>query len=828
MSKVNRVKYADFSRDIIDYARERKDTVKKQFSNFVVKVQRDGLLDGVVDPNIKIAIYKEEFAKQNVASYFQRYEPVGYSTAMEALKNGDINPSDLFSKEEGVKQALLEEYPALEFMEFTPDYSWLEETLNEEYHNPNYKPGYYLQPKTAKYLDSEYFSHYGISKEDFDIHGTEIRNHTPTQNQEEFKLLVMMTDLRETSSDLLNDKDSINKFLRPQQSKDGIEQALSMIGSSTKKNIKEVFNDMTKDRIDDQIYGDRMDESDIDIKMIPKYFQQKLDDPALLTDNVIQAALLDYKEAIRYDERTKVERDLKALEMYMLKVQKVESHSGFKKKIMKKGEVSNYSEKLTEYIDYKLYGIKQSRKFVVNMLGRERDLTRSINTIQGFMRFSNLAFNPLVAATSATTGIINNALDLVAGDYYHKSSNFRAKGTAMSWMSAYIAESSQINKKSKMNHVMEFLLINNIDNRLQNTAFGRGIRFLDKSAYALDKLMNTPVTPEVALSILMDYRISDGKFRSWSDFYTHKKNENKNLKKSEIEAMWSAIKEDSFFDHLNITAEGIEYNNKFKEAFPEIYDGGTKSTRQHFEDLQAQVAQKAMHVIQNVDGVLNETDQVAAQRDVLTNTVMMHRGWFLISLSKRFKKQHLNLATGQIEEGHYVTLMNFLGSIVTRKKTGESMRQVYDGLTDNQKKTMKRVIVELGFGMFLLALGSVILAADDEDDDYLENLFQVLYLRTVGEYNTAQFYAMHGSIVETFKSPIVAMRTIEDIIKIPGKFLGGEEGAGIQQLAKVTIAKRLNQVGSTDALQEQLDSYRHFNDLTLFNLSSRKKQEDNE
>lgn len=812
MTKANRFKYEDFSRDIVDFAKERKTTVKKQYVDFVAKIQRSGLLDNVADPNDKIAIYKREFAKQGVASYFQRYEPAGYTEAIDAIRNGSVNLSDLFTS----KESLIEEYPALEYIEFAPDYSWLEETLNEDYINPNFKPGYYLQPKLDKYIDKEFFNRYGVSVEDFKIHGHDLNRLSPTKNKEEYELLVMMTNLREKSATLYGDKETMNKYLLPQQSKDGIEKVFSTIGSSAKKNIKESFKDMFSNRIDDQDYGDvALSDTDMDIKLVPKYFQQKLDDPSLITDSIIQSALIDFKEAIRYEERTGIERDIKSLEKQIAAQRFDNGTNKNKQRIAKKGEVSNYYEKTVEYTDYHLYGIKQSRQFEVNILGQRRDITRAINTVQGVMRFSNLAFNPLIDITSATTGVLNNVMDRVAGDYYHKSSANRANSTATKLMGSYILETSKVNKKSKLNHIMEFFQINEVESRLQNTAFGRGIRFMDKSPYALSKLANAPVTPKVLLSILMDYRMVDGKFRSWTDFYTYKKNEDKKLSKTEIEALWSQLKDSSLYDYLDITENGINYNDKFKKAFP-------KEPRKQFEAIQERVVQKSKQVIQNVDGVLNETDQVAAQRDVLTNMFMMHRGWLLINLTKRFKKQHLNLATGQVEEGHYITLMNFLGSVLKKRKTGESMAQIVEGMTTNQKKNLKRVVVETGFGIFLLALGEAVIGSDDDDDEYMENLMQLVYLRTVSEYNSAQFYSMHGSLIETLKSPIVAMKTVEDAVKVPGKFIGGEDGAGLNQLMKITIAKRANQIGSTDALQKQIESYRHFNDLTLFNLAAGK------
>lgn len=828
MSTSNKTKLYDFIRDIDDFAKKRKDVVKAKHVDFVNSV-RNGYTEAEwneFSSQEKIDLFTELFAKEHVASYFQKNTPEGFTEAYEAIKSGTLKLSEVLKN----KESFYGEYPGLRYLDINPDYAWTQNISNNEFTNPRHKTNQYkIQPNIDKFFDPEFTNTFGITKEEFIEKGDDLNLYTPSKNKEQFELLKILTNLRLSANENLGGKNDYNKFQRVQISRTSAERVMRSINSSTGENVKNLFADMFQNRIDEKEYGETiMSDLNVDVKLIPKYFQSKLENVEEISENSIQSELLNLKESIKYTEKTKIEDDVNSL-MFALTEQKFKSNGGSlnKQKIRKKGEVSNFYQQAKEYTDFHLYGVKQSRHMETEILGRTFDLTQIANTFQGFVRFKNLAFNPLVDLTSLTTGVINNMMDRVAGDYYHKSSANRANGLNTKLLSSYMAESGKVDKKSQLNHILEFFQVMDIDSRIENTSFGRGTRIAFKSHFAMSKAANLPVTPKVLLSILTDYRLVDGRFMSWTDFYAYKKNENKELTKSEIESQWKKSENDSLYDMLKITKEGITYNDKFEKIFKNV-----REARTEFENLQVRVIQKSKQVIQNVDGVLSESDQVAAQRDMLTNFFMMHKGWMSIFLTRRFKQRHLNLSTGQYEEGHYITLMNFLGSVIKSHKNAESIKDIFDNLTLDQKRNFKRVGVETGFMFFLLALGSILFKyADDEepeDQSYLSNLGQLIYLRTVSEYNSTQLLSMHGSLIETLKSPIVAMTSVEGIMKIPGKAYEGLSGdpdsAFWKHLSKQFITKRYHQVGSTENLREQIAAYRHFNDLTLWNLASSSKE----
>lgn len=823
MTRRNSVSVNDFALSVADIIEGKRQYTKKTYEDFIQQsIQNGTVRAGMTNVEITSAL-KDAYARSKVASYFQRFEPEGYTEVLAALQNGDIKLSDVISN----KQDLIEEYPGLRYLEIVPDYTWTEDVNNAEFMNPNYKAsGYYLKPRVDKYLDDEFFNRYGISKQQYlDLDTDDISRLTATKNLEEFDLLKRMIGLRKESLKNYGDQDVVNKYQLVQMSSKFFEKYARVKNIVNKGSIKDSIKDIFYNRKDEKVYGEQVDDenlmeigSEVGVKIIPKYYQSKLEDAGALTENIIEAGLMDLKQSLIYSERKAVERDLKALE-WKISQQRFLNNGGNDKKnrIFKRGEVSNYYDKAVEYTNHHLYGIQQTRHFETNILGKTVDMSRVVNWVQARVRFTNLGFNAFVDLTSATTGVLSNITDRFAGDFYHKSSANRANTQMLTMMGGYIAEAGKVNKKTKMNTLLEFFAIEDIDSRIKNSSFNRGLRLVEKSPYLLSKLANMPVTPKILLTILNDMRYSDGHFRSYNEFSVYKRNNNSDITKAEIDAAWNEIKNDSLYDNIDITQNSVKPNSKFKEKF--------QNPSEEFDNIHKNVVAKAKQVIQSADGVLNEFDQVSAQRDMLTNLFMMHRGWLLINLTKRFKRKHYNISTGQVEEGHYRTLANFLGKVISTTRNKESLRDYLKSLSPSERRNLKRFSVETSLMGLILLLGEAVLAGDDDDDTELENLAQLIYLRTTSEYNSSQLLGIPGSVIETAKSPIVALSTLESLEPLTLlKSIGEENSDGnskfVEKVLKATVLKRYKQFSN---LQKQVDSFRHFNDPTLFNLGEEKK-----
>jgi hypothetical protein len=694
--------------------------------------------------------------------------------------------------------------------------------------NPNFQEGgYYVQPRLDKYIDDSFFSRYGINKQAWLENPTmNISELKATQNTDEFEMLKTAIGWREKTLELYGDTQESNKFQRPQITSSTFEKVSRLKNSFDIGEIKDFVKDIYQNRVDEKMFGEQGEEGEnlvsLGIRTIPKYFNTQVEDATSLTESTITAGLLDLQQAIKYSEKKKIESDMKAVEAAIAHQEFTQNNgTGGRRRIAKEGAVSNYYSKAKEYLDFHLYGVQQTRSFFANIAGRDVDLTRLVNKIQGFARFSNLAFNPFVDLTSATTGIVNNVVDRVAGDFYHKSSANRANSIMLQIFPKFAQEAGSINKTSTLNKLQEFLGLENTGTRLSNSSFGRGMRLLEKSPYLLSKLANQPVNPKAMLSVLCDFRFSEGHYRTFNQFSKYERSKNTTISGKEIEIKWKQLEKDSAYDILDTAKPSVTYNQNFLDKF----EGNKVLADAAFEELHGRIMSMAKQVAEGVDGVVNEIDQVAAQRDMLLNVFMMHRGWFLLNLTRRFKSRHFNMATGQTEEGHYITTLNMLKSLTGGLRGQEGLRDFLNNSSPQEKRNLRRATVEMGLSAFLMLMGAMVLAGDDEDDSELEDLAQLIYLRTVSEYNTAQWYGIGQSVIETAKSPFVAINTIEalePITAIQKVFLEDSEGNNkwLKSMKKITPFRRYDQLSD---LKGTLSTFRHFNSPTLLWLGDEYK-----
>lgn len=826
MTEHNSARVQLFKKSLTNLLKGRTTKIRESFADFISNSTTDPqLLQDIQSSDrtvrneaidILVKNLSTEFAKQHLASYYTRFEPRGYSEMISKFESGEYKASDLFNDIEGLK----EKNDVVQYLEVTPDYSWLEDIDSQDTANKNYmQDGLSTQASVEKFIDPEFFERYGIDMNKWKQNPTmDLNKLTATKNADEFEMLRESVNLNKESIKNYSNNRDVSPFQRPQVSKSLIEDVVTLDWKDSVRNV-------VRTRVDDKDYGEvvgNVAASDLGVKVVPKYFQSKLEDVNNVTENTLEAILLNYKQSVLYKNRIAAEKDFKAFE-WAIANQKFNQTgklgSKFKKQIS--GQTSEYLKMAKEYIDHHLYGVKQTRNMHIPLFGKEIDLTRVVSKMQAFVSFSNLGYNFYVDAVSATTGVLNNASDRLARDYFHKSSINRAMKQSISMMGSYLTESGGINKKSALNHLTEYFSLQDFDSKIKNSSYNRAVRFLTNSAYKTSKLANVPVGPRTLLAILNDYRYIDGNFINWETFYAKKIQENRSLTRKQIESEWVKFEKDSLFDNIEITEKGINYNSKFVSKF-EV----EKQAKDAFKELTRKVSLKAKTLAQLNDGTLNELDQVAAQRDVLSNIFMMHSGWLPILLTRRFKGKQFNIATGRIEEGHFVTLLDVLYNSILTKRKGGSVKEFIKNLEPYQRKNLSRFVAESTLWSAILMLGGAILGADDDDDSYIEDLFQYIYIRTAAEFSTQQLPSIPLALIDKLKNPIVPIRSLEAIEPIgllekgfeDIASMGDGQGSEVYKLIKKnTILKRYDQY---DDVQKQLDSYRYFNDKVLYNLGS--------
>lgn len=814
MSEDSRGKVKSFESQLNDLMEGRRVRLRRDFAVFVKEITDSGLLDGKSEEEMS-EILIDEYARKNVASYFRRFQPTGYNEMISALESGELKFSEVVSN----KDAYTEKYPALKYIDVVPDYSWMKDVNNNEFVNSNYKTGDSVsQPKK---LNDAFFERYGIRKEDYlALESEDLSKLTPTKNKREFEYLVDTIQIRKEVIDNYNETGRVNPYQRTQLKKENAEKWLSIGKVGTKGVLKDWARDFARSQVDEKDYGELVDGTELNVKIIPKYYQTRVEDPEFLTENSAQALLMDLKASIKYNERVEAEKDIKAIE-YKIAQQKFKSNGGNKlfSRITKKGEVSNYYEKAQEMADYHLYGIRQNRKMVVDIGGKEVQLDQVFSKFTRYVRNVNLAGNLLVDVTSATTGVVNNLIDTASGDYYHKSSAAKAVRLMPGLIANYMLEEGKLNRKSDLNHILEFFgVLSPEEERLLMSAYNRGVRVASNSYFLASKYANLPVTPRNVLAILHDFKYHNGRFKSYNEFARDIRVEKgKETSNKEVTAMWNQIGE-TFYDNIQIKPEaGVQYNDKFLEKFD-----SKEEADEMFSFLHTKLMTKMSQVNQSVDAIISNEDQILAQRDALANAFMLHRSWFIINMTRKLKGNHFNLATGQYEMGHYRGILKNLYKML--KATG-SRQKLSEVLEEQEMRNLRRAGVDAFITGLLIAITNMLMAGDDDDDTFVENFAQLIAMRTTSETFSQNVIGMYSTSLDLYNDPLVQSRMIEGVFKPITKVVTGEKITDKDwesMYKQILLYRRYKQYGD---LQAQLDSYIYFNKSTLWGIEAAQDME---
>lgn len=306
------------------------------------------------------------------------------------------------------------------------------------------------------------------------------------------------------------------------------------------------------------------------------------------------------------------------------------------------------------------------------------------------------------------------------------------------------------------------------------------------------------------MNVLVDTRFIEGEFRSYPEYVSYRKSLDKAVDMKQIESDFKRASKESIYDHLKHTKEGTTFNDKFLEKY------GEKS-QEEFERVVKNLSAKVNNMVQITDTVISEADKTVAQRDALTNTVMMHKGWMPVNLTKRFKARHFNFHTNQEEEGHYATL----GKLFTKSNFGKiregKIREIYEELDYQERANLRRTGVDITILAALSLLGTLLFMGDDDDDDtYLKNVAQYVALRTATEVGSADLFGLTGSIVGVAKSPITVIGMIEALepVNLGKTLLSFDKDQYYSFAKKMTPIKRKDQWAD---MKQNINSYKHFN-----------------
>ena len=215
------------------------------------------------------------------------------------------------------------------------------------------------------------------------------------------------------------------------------------------------------------------------------------------------------------------------------------------------------------------------------------------------------------------------------------------------------------------------------------------------------------------------------------------------------------------------------------------------------------------------------------QRDVLGRFAMTHKGWQAISAANRLKRRHLNLQTGQVEEGTYFSVYNFFVENFNQglKKGGmksalSELKEQYMIGDEVQRENIRRVLVDFAFltVLFLITIG-VGHWADDEEDMWAAQFSAYMLERVTTETSSTQL-GLFGEFYSSVKEPMVGIQKLDNLFSVANAFDTDVQTSGrfagmtkqqIYFLKNVVGAKPTYDIWNAGNLKSLRETYDYFN-----------------
>lgn len=595
-------------------------------------------------------------------------------------------------------------------------YSVLDPT--SEYVNPNYQlDGEYIQPKRELYDNS--------------VEYNKIINN-PTVKV----LYDALIDKMIESNSKISFAQNQNPYRLPQISG----RMMATIARSDNKweALKYVIADQFKIKDDDTEYVETFDQrpDGSKIKLIPTRFMKMLDDPRMITTDVVGSVIQYFEMAENYKNMSAIQNDLE-MTMYHIEGLSVQ-HDGESKQ----GGNTRLYKKMTTLLDMNLYGKKKDKTTV-----KGHNLSKGLTKLFGYISLSNLAYNPWAITAGYVTGQGTLDMESIAGKYFDIDDIVFAKAEFAKRLGHITANIGNVNDKDKLSMMMQMnqVVRSNQEtfDRLDQSAVLRGVnQHFWYNGYTMGDFT---IKSQLLMATYHGYKYVDGEYITQEQYilrhYPNDRKAGKKHFKAIVGTLWDAY--DVVDGELKIIVSGAQ--------------------KQAAEKIQPQVNKKINALAVRIDGNITDTDRTAIHQNAITQFIAMHRNFLISGLQERLKSKQFNYSTGQMEGGMYSDALKFTGNLLKTHhiKFLTHILSDYNNLDDLEKYNVRRVYMDLlNIAVWSMIISTIfVAAADDDPDNY--------YLQALAYASTRisfEFRTLYNPLEVTnlFNSPSAAISTLEN------------------------------------------------------------------
>lgn len=752
-----------------------------------------------------------DYARTQVASYYKRLVPKEYTEIFER----DQTPSQR-----------VQELINSEFVDIRPHFSWYQ-AEDTQFANPKFDPSYrgmtqvkggniaLPDGRTVNFESQKY-------KELF----APDANGVPTRNQGLYQAREALLEAQEISLENYGLETSHSLFKLPQKNRQGIDRMKDFLQNISIKKVGDNIMELGTYRVEDVEYGEQM----AGTKIIPTYYVRDIENKKDLTDELFYSYTAMLQQSFLHSYRKQHFGNVMALQDALLSRKSVKGKA-------KEAEVT--IDMFQNYMDYSLFGIKETQEFKITILGKEVDLTKFARGLLNFTKLRNLGFSFIIPATSYFTGEVQYQIEQYVGEITHHSAATLATKEYKKIAYDAMKDMGQVTTDSKLNRLLEFVNVYNMNERFNNSNYGYTMRNIGKTSMATHAMANFPIIPRVVLATFFNHRLVDGSIMNFNQYKTTQRTAKPDISIAQIEKNWKNYESEAIYNYLEFTDTTIKFSDGLKTKIQDISDNLGVTADVYLQEKMNALTTSAKTSASQIDTQITESQRVAAQRNFMMNFLMQHRGWLSIAVNNRTKSMHRNLSTGEISEGSYVSVYNMLGDIARGFMSGKGMKsfaEAYNGegitsipqgftrqeVVEIRRRNLRRNAIDLAALILVASLSMVLLGlADDDKDNLALNASAYVSLRVVNELISGGT-GVGTQSYDALKSPIVALGTISELGKLPFDIWNGDtiergyyQGKTVRyrSLSKVTPGLRtLNEIGN---MSETRQNYFYFNNQNI-------------
>jgi hypothetical protein len=442
-------------------------------------------------------------------------------------------------------------------------------------------------------------------------------------------------------------------------------------------------------------------EADEKLNRIPVFYRTPIETKDRSRD-IFTNLLLNHATSENFKNKNKISADIEIIQSLISEKKEIEMVNNkigisrlTKRFVKNKNDVAREKAMLNSIVEHRLYGIGEIERSLIGNLSANK-VARTINAWSSSVM---LGFNYFAAVPNLLMGTAMNLAEAVGGNQYTTSDFSKANKTYWSDFPNFMKDVGKSNPSS-----LTGLLLDHFE--VLTSGHPMDTKFID-----------------------------DGKFRSM-------------MKRDSIFFLSHGVEHYIQSSMMYAVLNNMQYKGKPLLSYMEVENGTLKFNKGLKDgipsDLIFKAREKIKHVVAESHGQYDARMKSNFQREWYGSTALMFRKWLVRGTLRRWrgisninsdfadfesKNHHQNFysqATGQFEEGNYVTFLRMFWSVFGKdfKEYKGNVFKKWNRMTSYEQSNVRKTTFELAmFGTMVVAQMILSNMAEDEPDEETKELY---------------------------------------------------------------------------------------------------------